>query len=138
MQMTKEFCKIGTTIKIALTPNKIARYFSIKDKKLENLQSDVVYKFTCGGCTSTYIGFTTRHLTTRIREHLESDKKSHVLKHLNASISCKIKCSDKSFEIIDHAHTEYSLKIKEAIWIKWDKPTLNVQKKYKYNLTIDV
>ena len=131
--MTKEFCKKGTTKKIALTPNKIARYFSIKDKKLENLQSDVVYKFTCGECTST-----TRHLTTRIKEHLESDKKSHVLKHVNASINCKSKCSDKSFEIIDHAHTEYSLKIKEAIWIKWDKPTLNIQKINKYNLTIDV
>ena len=118
MEITKKFCKKGTSIKIALSPNKIARYFSIKDKKLENLQSDVVYKFTCGGCTSTYIGFTTRHLTTRIKEHLESDKKSHILKHINSSNNCKSRCSYKSFEVIDQAQTEYALKIKEAIWIK--------------------
>ena len=87
----------------------------------------MVYKFTCGGCESAYIGFTTRYFTTRINEHLNLDKNSHVFKHLQTSTDCKQKCTSKNFEIIDRSNDEYSLKIKEAIWIKELKPQLNVQ-----------
>ena len=98
----------------------------------------MVYKFTCGGCESVYIGFTTRYLTTRINEHLNLDKNSHIFKHLLESPDCKQKCTNKNFEIIDRSNDEYSLKIKEAIWIKELKPRLNVQldNVFKLNLFI--
>ena len=44
-------------------------------------------------------------------------------------------CSESSFKIIDKAITEYSLRLKEALHIKWKKPTLNAQK-YHVNLKL--
>ena len=35
----------------------------------QSVRSNVVYKYCCGICNSTYIGETTRHYTTRIAEH---------------------------------------------------------------------
>ena len=52
--------------------------FSVKDSVPQGLRSRVVYKFSCAGCNASYIGETTRHLRTRAREHLLSDKSSHV------------------------------------------------------------
>ena len=45
----------------------------------------VAYKFVCGSCKADYIGRTKRHLSTRIKEFLETGKKSHVYKYLNES-----------------------------------------------------
>ena len=50
------------------------------------LKSSVVYKFTCAGCGSRYVGETSRHLSTRIKEHLGSDKNSYIFKHLSKLI----------------------------------------------------
>ena len=36
---------------------------------LDDLKSFLVYKFTCGSCSSSYIGETCRHFKTRIEEH---------------------------------------------------------------------
>ena len=44
--------------------------FSVKDPVPVELRSNVVYKFTCATCNSCYVGETSRHLSTRIREHL--------------------------------------------------------------------
>ena len=42
----------------------------------------MVYQFKCAGCSACYIGETTRHLSSRIVEHLKTDKNSHIYKHL--------------------------------------------------------
>ena len=101
--------------------------FSTKDNLPNALKSNVVYKFSCASCNASYIGETTRHLTTRIKEHLSSDKKSHIFKHLEMSGDCKRACSEDCFSILDHAPTEYQLKIKEALHIQWNQPILNKQ-----------
>ena len=44
--------------------------FSVKDPVPFDLRSRVVYKFLCAGCNASYIGETSRHLSTRVREHL--------------------------------------------------------------------
>ena len=49
-QLIKQFCKISMSIKIAFTPTKLSSFFSLKDKKLDELKSFVVYKFICTGC----------------------------------------------------------------------------------------
>ena len=72
-------------------------------------------------------------LSMGIREHLKSDKSSHVYKHLHESPQCKSLCSEDCFSILDTADTKYILKIKEALHMSWIKPDLNKQvKHYKY------
>ena len=57
----------------------------MKDRVPFDLRSYVVYNFDCGSSKADYIGRRKRHLSTRIKEHLETDKKSHVYKQLNES-----------------------------------------------------
>ena len=45
-------------------------------------KSHVVYKFSCPGCQSSYIGKTNRTLLIRTREHAVTDKESAIYKHL--------------------------------------------------------
>ena len=95
-----------------------------------SLKSSVVYKFTCAGCGSRYIGETTRHLATRIREHLVSDKNSHIFKHLTKYPNCKNNASPDCFTILDSDKLGFKLRIKEGFHITLEKPELNVQVKH--------
>ena len=108
----------------------------VKDSVPRSLCSCVVYKFTCAGCNSLYVGETCRHISARIREHLFTNKNSHIFKHLKSSKACKDVCSDSCFKIIDSAKTKNQLKIKEALHILWEGPKLNKQvKHYNFSLT---
>ena len=49
---------------------RIASFFPFKDKVSKYLRSSVVYLFKCRCCSASYVGQTTRHLHTRISEHL--------------------------------------------------------------------
>ena len=73
--------------------------FSFKDRTPDALKSMVVYQFICAGCNSCYIGETSRHFSTRIKEHTVSDKNS--------------------------ANSSIDLKLKEAFYISKNKPDLN-------------
>ena len=46
----------------------------VKDPIPGGLRSRVVYKFVCAGCNACYVSETTRHFSTRVREHLVSDR----------------------------------------------------------------
>ena len=100
-----------------------------------SLRSCVVYKFTCAECNSVYVGETSRHISTRVREHLFSDKNSHIFKHLQSSDACKNACNETCFKVIDSARTHYQLKIKEALHIMWEGPSLNKQVQH-YNFSL--
>ena len=50
--------------------------FNVKDPISKSLNSFVVYKFVCPGFNACYICEATRHLSTRIKEHLEIDIES--------------------------------------------------------------
>ena len=121
------------------TSFKVGQYFSNKDKIPQDLQSFVVYKFTCGCCGATYIGETTRHLSTRIKEHLETDTTSSVFKHIHGnnrqSRHCKRTSNADCFVILDKAVTSHQLKIKEGMYIDSEKPELNRQV-YSYSPSI--
>ena len=75
-----------------------------------------------------------RHICTRINEHLNMDKASHIFKHLQDSPRCRTLCSSECFVVIDQATTRAQLKIKEAVHIHWEKPSLN-QQLFHVNLT---
>ena len=63
--------------------------FNMKDPIPKSLKSFAVYKFSCPGCNACYTGETARHLSTRIKEHWEMDKKSHFFAHLAKNETCK-------------------------------------------------
>ena len=101
----------------------------------KSLRSCVVYRFTCAGCNSAYIDETSHHLSTRVCEHLFTDKISHIFKHLKTSTPCKNLCSEKCFKVIDSASTYHNLKIMEALHIMWERSNLNKQLQY-YNISL--
>ena len=120
----KRYCN-NIDIKLVFSSFKIGSMFSVKDPVPRGLRAGVVYEFLCAGCSACYVGETTRHFSTRVREHIYSDRTSHIFKHLQNSEHCRTLCSNNCFSILDHASTTFQLKIKEAIHIQWEKPTLN-------------
>ena len=49
---------------------RISSFFPFKDKVPKFFRSGVVYLFKYGCCSASYLGQTTRHLHTRVSEHL--------------------------------------------------------------------
>ena len=92
-----------------------------------NRHYSVLYTSLHAGCNACYVGETTRHFSTRVREHLVSDRASHIFKHLENSKHCHDLCSVDCFHILDHASTTFQLKIKEAFHIRREQPSLNQQ-----------
>ena len=135
-QFAKRYCN-NIDIKLVFSSFKIGNLFSVKDPIPRGLRSGVVYKFFCAGCSACYVGETTQHFSTRVREHIFSDRTSHIFKHLQNSEHCRTLCSNECFSILDHASTTFQLKIKDAIHIQWQKPTLNHQL-YHVNLKLSL
>ena len=108
-----KYCKPNTNIELVFSSYKIFSLFSMKDRVPFDLRSCIVYKFVCGGCKADCIGCMKRH------------KKSHVYKHLNESQRCKALSNNDCFSILDYATTQYSLSIKEGMYIGWQKSALN-------------
>ena len=130
-QITHRFCK-KVNINLVFVPLKIGSYFSVKDKIAKIFKSRVIYRFCCIGCNAKYIGLTTRHLGTRISEHLKVDKcMTTVAQHLKQSPDCLNVCDSSCFEIIDMSATESTLRIKEALYILEEKPNLKIQVKHE-------
>ena len=123
-------CKDQVSANLVFIPSKIGSMFSTKDKIPSFLKSTmVVYKFVCASCNAWYKGETTRHLSTRIKEHLKTDKMLHIYQHLSSNRNRFNFCTDDCFSILDYASAKYHLKIKETLYIKWLDPILNRQKK---------
>ena len=75
----------------------------------------VVYKLSCSGCTSTYVGQTIRFLTTRIEEHKKAD--SPVGLHLP---QCQLEenSAGLSWDFLDKSNNQTKLFALEAIHIR--------------------
>ena len=83
--------------------------FNMKKPVPKSLKSFVVNKSLYPGCNSCYIGETTGHLSTKIKEHLETDKMFHIFVHLANSETCKVLSTEDCFEIIYFASTLFRL-----------------------------
>ena len=124
--LIKRYCN-DLEIKLVFSSFKIGDLFGVKNPIPGGLSSRVVHKFTSAGCNACYVGETSRHFSTRVvHEHLAVDRASDIFKHLrilNVVAHCvhAIDC----FLILDHATTSFQLKIKEAIHIKKELPSLN-------------
>ena len=79
-KLWKKLCKENCSIKLVLNSFNIKIYFSYKDPIPDDLQSFLVYKFTCTGCSSSYICETCPHFKTRLR-----NISSLITSHINIS-----------------------------------------------------
>ena len=95
---------------LAFSSFKVVSLLRVKEPIPSGLRSCVVYKFSCAGCAACSVGETTRHFTTRVREHLETDRASHIFKHLEGSKECRSACFLDSFAIIDQPSSQFALK----------------------------
>ena len=85
--------------------------------------SNVVYKYNCSQCDSTYIGQTSRLLSTRISEHrrITSDlNKCHLE-------SCDSAVRARDFTVLESCRSASERTIKECFYIKRLAPDLNTQ-----------
>ena len=107
---------------------KVKNYFSLKSQTPLPLLANVVYQFKCLCDTTnlTYIGKTSRHLATRVKEH--STKLSAIRDHLSTCRACQQHYSwAKSYSIVESEENDYDIRVKEPILIKSHKPNLNKQ-----------
>ena len=59
-----------------------------KDPISNDLDSFLVYKFTCPSCSFSNIGKTCCHFKTRTEKHIKKDNKSYIFKHLHSTATC--------------------------------------------------
>ena len=91
------------------------------------LRSKVVYKIVCPGCNASYVGQTSRHLTTRLNEHLT--RKGPVKEHLE---TCHSRIDEQCINILAATHKgESYLLALEALWIREIKPDINTKDEFK-------
>ena len=99
---------------------------SLKSRVSDVFQSHVVYRLTCSGCNASYVGQTTRHLTTRLREH--GRPRSKVGQHL---LECNELIENVQFKIIDKSDNVPKLLTLEALHISRIKPRINTRDEYR-------
>ena len=66
MNKHMKFCKLRVIFE---TNNRLRNYFRFKGSVHKTLRSHLIYNFSCGSCTASYIGKTYRHFKVRVSEH---------------------------------------------------------------------
>ena len=111
--------------------NKIGQYFKPKSETPLPLCSNVVYKFTCSCDTNlTYIGMSSRHLITIVRENLNlaDSRKSAIKDHICYAPPAIIFNITLIISMSRKWNSDYEAKIHEALHIKHHNPNLNLNK----------
>ena len=98
-------------IKLVFSTFKIKNLFNVKDPLPGGLRTRVVYKFSCVSCNVCYVGETSRHFSTRVNEHLSSDRSSYVFKHLQNSKSSRTSGRTDCFKFLDSAAARFQVKL---------------------------
>ena len=90
----------------------------------------LVHKFTCAGCSPSYIGEICGHFKPSIEENIKNDNKYNIFKHLHSSAACFDSYNSLCFRIIDKANCKIDLKFKEALRIYCKNPNFNAPQNY--------
>ena len=132
--LTKKYLTSSNINIIFKSPSRLSSVFTFKDKLPAYLVSGVIYKYTCGCCNATYIGKTKRHTRHRFSEHagrspltnkpLKGQQSTTVRDHM---LVCNTIVSFDNFKIIGADSNNAHLCIKESLFIKKEKPSLNIQ-----------
>ena len=128
-------------VKVVFKPTQTLRQYLVspKDKTDKKDITGAVYHIPCQGittrgqCKETYIGETERNVKTRFNEHRRpSSTKSEVSQHIHIESPGHTVDFDK-VKILDRDPRYLERGIKEAIYIRTHKPTLN-RDRGRYNL----
>ena len=92
-------------------------------QRLGSAKCGVVYDIQCPECDQHYIGETAKILGTRIKEHLSCRQPLSVISEHKLNTGHQF--SMKDVKILVHEENWHRRKIKEAINIHREKPTLN-------------
>ena len=109
----------------------IGSYFPYKDRLPIGMRSSIVYQYSCESCSHLYIGSSTRNLYMRMSEHQgKSYRTGNYVNKTNSSIfdhkfSCDTQIDTHNFKILDHASSEFRLRILESLYIHKERPQLN-------------
>ena len=135
--IVKFFKSKNVIVNIVFKSVKLGSCFSLKDKTPFLLKSNVVYEFQCPVAQDRYIGKTTRHLITRIKEHLSAN--SMLYDHF-LICNCKSNLINvcKQFHILSTGSYNYDVKIKESFLILKNRPSLNVHVNQGSEFTIKI
>ena len=123
------FCKVKIVFK---TSNRLKNYFNFKYVVPEPLRSCQIYNFTCGSCNASYIGKTFRHMKVRVSDHQGVSPRTG--KHLKGTLSTSVRdhmldCNHvvawDDFKVLGRESNHWLLEIKESLFIKRDRPSLN-------------
>ena len=108
---------------------------SLKPAVEKHLRSGVVYKIECASCQAAYVGQTSRHLLTRLKEHQKPS--SAVSKHMKW---CRAKCTlDNTSILASTSRGVVHLLTLEALYIEELKPTINTKEEFRSRtLTIKI
>ena len=111
----------------------IGSFFKIKDKLPPLLASSVIYKYSCGQCSSTYIGETVKQLKVRICQHrglsFRTNQRLATMMHSSIrdhAVGSDHPITDSNFKILDSC-PKSKLKTLESIYIHSHNPSLNDQ-----------
>ena len=115
-------------VRVVYNTTKVQDSFILKDDTPKEIQSKVVYRFTCPSDSDTqYIGYTNRPLRTRVTEHLRKGN-SAISDHIALCKGCGTKgVTINNFEIIRKCRNKLETPIYEAILIQKYNPKLNRQ-----------
>ena len=117
-------------LNVIFTTKRIIDLFSNKSATPLDVQSNLVYKFDCHGCNSSYIGETSRHLRTRVADHCRGVGCKTLFDHGSNCRNRNNRINISEFKIISKGFSNYKERaMAEAILIKSGKPDLNIQNK---------
>ena len=111
--------------------NTIGSFFKIKDKIPSDLQSSLIYKFTCDSCKASYIGKTKRHLKSRIAEHFGKSVRTGVRiadppfsAIRNHSLDLDHPISATMFSVLGKSSKKEDLSIMESLYTYIERPSI--------------
>ena len=123
----KSLIKLDAPCRVVFTIKKLKTVLpSLKAPVPMNLKSGIVYEICCSRCKSCYVGQTSRHLQTRIKEH---SKQSSILgSHFK---SCNNTLSMDDVKVLSMSKSVSHLMILEALFIKDKCPSLNTKDEFR-------
>ena len=123
----------GAPIKPILTLRKVKTAVpSLKVGVDKVITSNVVYQFECSHCSMSYVGMTSRHLKSRISEHLnKGENKGPIVIHSETCLSSNP--TAQNFKILKKVQKNniVYLSVMEALFIREINPSLNTKDEFK-------
>ena len=128
----RKLYETNTPVKVIMTLTKTKMVLpSLKPKIDRVISSNVVYKYSCPHCKMSYVGYTCRHLKTRISEHLHNKGELGPIKK-HAEVCSYKNPNSNDFMILKKVNGDMTkVSIMEALFIREIKPELNTRDEYR-------